>query len=343
MKVTIKDLAEKAGVSKTSVSFAFNNPGRISKETYDRIMAIAQEIGYSPDPVARILATKQTQTIGLLFPQSITEVLQNPYITEVVRGVGAFCDKVGQTLTILSPLKGIINHTIQNAAVDGMIILGVDKDSDVHQAFKKRHMPYVTIDADSKAEYVNVGINDEMMSEKLMDILLENNHKKICFCALKPNAVDISNNDHSTTIDARRNGIHNSIQKHKLSVNDQKDFCFVEIEASFVKSYELAKIQLSKGNRPTAVYCMGDIQAFGFYKAAKELGLEIPNDLSIVSFDDLPITEILYPSITAVHQPGYEKGYAAAELLMKEIAGEQCISLILQAEIKQGNSVGPAK
>ena len=97
MKVTIKDLAEKAGVSKTSVSFAFNNPARISKETYNKIMAIAQEIGYSPDPVARILATKQTQTIGLLFPQSITEVLQNTYISEVVRGVGSICDKEGRT------------------------------------------------------------------------------------------------------------------------------------------------------------------------------------------------------------------------------------------------------
>ena len=134
MKVTIKELAEKAGVSKTAVSFAFNNPKRISSETYERIMKIAKEIGYSPDPVARILATHQTQTIGLLFPQSITEVLQNPYIAELARGVGSVCDKEGLALTLLSPLKGIVNNTIQNAAVDGMIILGVDKNSTVHDS-----------------------------------------------------------------------------------------------------------------------------------------------------------------------------------------------------------------
>ena len=72
MKVTIKELAEKAGVSKTAVSFAFNNPKRISEETYKRIMKIAKEIGYTPDPLARILATKQTGTIGVLFPQSVS-------------------------------------------------------------------------------------------------------------------------------------------------------------------------------------------------------------------------------------------------------------------------------
>ena len=93
MKVTIKELAEKAGVSKTAVSFAFNNPKRISEETYNRIMKIAKEIGYSPDPLARILATKQTGTIGVLFPQSVSEVLQNPYISDLIRGIGIVCDR----------------------------------------------------------------------------------------------------------------------------------------------------------------------------------------------------------------------------------------------------------
>ena len=279
----------------------------------------------------------------MLFPQSITEVLQNPYISEVVRGVGAICDKEGRTLTILSPLKGIINHTIQNAAVDGMIILGVDKNSDVHETFKKRHMPYVTIDAEHNSNYINVGIDDEMMAEKLMDVLLDNNHKRICFCALRPISLDLAEPDHSTTIEARRRGIKKSIEKHNLDAKTQSSFSFVEIEASFAQSYELAKIELNKVNKPTAVFCMGDIQALGFYKAAKELGIEIPKDLSIVSFDDLPITEIVYPGLTAVHQPGFEKGVAAAETLIKKIAGEECKSINLPAEIIYRNSVSLIK
>ena len=339
MKVTIKELAEKAGVSKTAVSFAFNNPKRISAETYERIMKIAKEIGYSPDPVARILATHQTQTIGLLFPQSITEVLQNPYIAELVRGVGAVCDRAGLALTLLSPFKGIVNHTIQNAAVDGMIILGVDKNSTVHEAFKLRNMPYIAIDATVTEEYTNVGVDDKKLAEELMDLLLDNGHTRISFCALKPIAVDITDEIHSTTTDARRDGIEASIKKHKLSAETTKKFKFLESDTSFLKSYEIAKMHLMEQDRPTAVFCMGDIQALGFYRAAEELGLKVPEDLSIVSFDDLPISSIIKPGLTTAHQPGFEKGMIAAELLVRKMNGDSCSSVILPAYVEKRGSV----
>lgn len=342
MKVTIKELAEKAGVSKTAVSFAFNNPKRISTETYERIMKIAKEIGYSPDPVARILATHQTQTIGLLFPQAITEVLQNPYISELIRGVGAVCDREEFALTLLSPQKGIVNHTIQNAAVDGMIILGVDKNSSVHEAFRLRNMPYVAIDAAATKEYTNVGIDDRKLAEELMDILLDNGHTRISFCSLKPISVDLVEETHSTTADARRNGITASIRKHNLSEAVTKEFRFLESETSFSKSYEIAKMHLMEKECPTAVFCMGDVQALGFYRAAEELGIKIPEDLSIVSFDDLPVSAIIKPELTTVHQPGFEKGFAAAELLVKKLNGESCGSVMLPAYIEKRASVSKA-
>lgn len=343
MKVTIKDLAEKAGVSKTAVSFAFNNPKRISEETYKRIMKIAKEIGYSPDPVARILATKQTGTIGVLFPQAVSEVFQNPYIADLIRGIGTVCDREGLALTLLSPMKGILNNTIQNAAVDGMIIIGVDKDSSVHSAFKMRNMPYVAIDAKCNADYINVGIDDRTMAESLMDVLLDNGHKNILFCALKPIAMDLAEPDQSTTIDERQKGIQDSIRKHNLPDNTIDSYTFIESETSFESSYKIAKQVLQKEDRPTAIYCMGDIQAFGFYKAATELGINIPEDLSVVSFDDLPLTGILYPELTAIHQPSYEKGVAATEILVKRIAGEDCKSVRLNATLVKRNSVAQAK
>ena len=343
MKVTIKELAEKAGVSKTAVSFAFNNPKRISEETYKRIMKIAKEIGYTPDPLARILATKQTGTIGVLFPQSVSEVLQNPYIADLIRGIGTVCDREGLALTLMSPMKGILNNTIQKAAVDGMIIIGVDKDNSVHSAFKMRNMPYVAIDAKSNSGYINVGIDDRAMAETLMDMLLDNGHSKILFCALKPIASDLAEPDLSTTIEERQKGIQDSIAKHNVPESVTDSYIYVESETSFETSYRLAKQTLQLDNRPTAIYCMGDIQAFGFYKAAEELGLKIPDDLSVVSFDDLSVTGILYPELTAVHQPGYDKGVAATELLIKQIAGEECQSVRLDAKVIKRKSVAKAK
>ena len=117
----------------------------------------------------------------------------------------------------------------------------------------------------------------------------------------------------------------------------------MESETSFETSYRLAKQTLQLDNRPTAIYCMGDIQALGFYKAADELGLKIPEDLSVVSFDDLAITGILCPELTAVHQPGYDKGVAATELLIKQIAGKECQSVRLDAKVIKRKSVAKAK
>ncbi len=344
MKVTIKELAERAGVSKTAVSFAFNNPSRISKETYNRIMTIANEIGYFPDPVARILATKTTQTVGILFPQPVAEILTNPYIAEIVRGAGAVCDKEGFSLALLSPVKGIINHTIQNAAVDGMIILGVDKNSDVHSTFKQRNMPYVTIDAGETDGFVNVGVDDGVLAEKLMDILLDNGHRHITVCPLNPIAVelseDTSNLEHTTTSDVRRRGIARSIEKHGLKENDSVFLEFTTIGTNSEECYERAKVFFQENTESTAVFCMADVQALGFYKASRDLDLVIPDSLSIVSFDDLPMMDVVSPGVTTAHQSAYDKGCTAAKLLFSQIAGEKPESVLLDSFIVERGSVG---
>lgn len=343
MKVTIKELAEKAGVSKTAVSFAFNNPKRISEETYNRIMEIAKEVGYSPDPVARILATKQTGTIGILFPQAVSEVLQNPYIAELIRGIGSVCDSEGLSLTLFSPVKGILESTIQRAAVDGMIVLGIDENNSVHQALKQRGMPYVVIDAKSTGDFVNVGIDDKQMAEKLMDALLDEKHENILVCGLKPFAKEFSASLGSTTFEERHQGILASLKKHNVSEEKIKTYNFPDSETSFEGSYQIAKKVLQEENRPTAIYCMGDIQAFGFYKAAAELKIAIPDELSVVSFDDLEMSRILYPELTSVHQPGYKKGIVAAEQLVKLINGKDCHSVIMESSIIYRKSVSVAK
>lgn len=306
-------------------------------------MEIAKDIGYSPDPVARFLATKQTGTIGVLFPQTVSEVLENPYIADLLRGIGAVCDKKGLSITLLSPLKGIFDNTIKNAAVDGIVVFGVDNDKNLQSAFKTRKMPYVSIDAKFNAGYVNVGIDDRKMAESLMDVLLDNGHTKILFCKLKPIAHDLAEQNQSTTIEERRKGIQQSIKKHNLPLSVMDSYTFIEVETSYEDSYQKAKEVLSSPKRPTAVFCMGDIQAFGFYKAAAEMGILIPEDLSLVSFDDLPLSRILYPEITAIHQPGYEKGVVATELLLKKIAGEECDSVKIQSTLIKGNSVSKVK
>lgn len=331
----------RAGVSKTTVSFAFNDPQRISSETYERIMTIARDIGYSPDPVARILSNKKTNNIGIVLPQTISVLFQNPYHGELLRGVGSVCDQEGFAVSVLSPFKGLVTQTILNAAVDGILIMGISKDSDVHATFKQRTMPYVTIDAIDTGNFVNVGIRDEELAEQLMDILLDNNHRRICFCLLQSISPDLQKADTSATREARLHGIYSSAKKHSLTDSELKQFDFINTPATLADSYNIALSVLKKNDRPTAVFCMADIQAYGFYRAARELSISIPDDLSIVSFDDIPITETLTPGLTCVHQSAFEKGRTATKLLFKLIAGRPCETVYLDACIEYRESVGP--
>lgn len=336
-KITIKDLAEKAGVSKTAVSFAFNSPERISTETYERIMAIAQQEGYSPDPVARTLAKRQTRALAILFPQAISSVFQNPYITEILRGFGDVCEKEGFTVTLMSPVKGIVSHAILNAAVDGIVFLGVNSESDIHEVCRQRNMPYVTIDAGFSTDYINVGIDDESYAKKLAEILLKKGHRKICVCSLPSVSKSLTNVVFSNTMEARKKGIYDAV--NECCAEPLETLQFIEVEPAYIQAYETAMQVLCSANPPTAIYCMADIQAYGFYRAAKELGLSIPEDFSVVTFDNLPHTDILLPRPLSVNQPGFEKGKIAAEILVDLLKGKSRKSVILPTNIYESDSV----
>lgn len=338
-KPTIKQLAERAGVSKTAVSFAFNSPERISSETYHRIMDIAQEMGYSPDPVARILAKRKTQSLALLLPQSIPDIFQNPYITEILRGFGEVCDKKGFSVLVLSPLKGIISHAVLNAAVDGMAILGVTETSDVHSVCRQRNMPYVTIDAGIGENYINIGIDDEKSACSLASVLLKNGHRRICICSLMSVSHELLNEGTSQTMNARYRGIKKAVAD--VCPRENVDIYVISAATSFYESYMVAKKELSKQNRPTAIFCMAGIQTYGFYRAARELNLRIPDDLSIVTFDNLPYNELLSPVPTAVNQPGFEKGQQAAEILIDLLEGQSRSSVVIDVEVISTGSVAP--
>lgn len=339
MSVTIKDIANKAGVSKTTVSFAFNNPSRISAETYEKIMSIAKAEGYSPDPVARIFSMRKTQTIAFILPQSLSVFLLNPYLADTLRGIGSVCDKEGYGISMLPPFKGIITQTISNAAVDGMILMGISDDNNIHDTLKSRGTPYVTIDAPFRNNYVNVGIDDKRAAKEMMDYLLENGHRRICICSLLPISSDWEQPQASGSLQLRMQGITESIEKHNIKTYERSLITYLNMKPSQIDAYQEGIKLFTSENRPTAIFCMADIQAYGFYQAANELKLSIPDDISIVSFDDLDLSKSLTPGLTSIHQTGFDKGVKATELLFKLMNEESCSSALLDCNIEVRNSV----
>lgn len=336
---TIKELAEQAGVSKTAVSFAFNSPERISKETYARIMAIAKELGYVPDPVARGLARRKTQCIGILLPQSIASVFQNPYITELLRGVGEVCEKEKFSILVLSPLEGIFTHAVYNAVVDGVIILGAASASAVQQVCRQRGLAYVTVDAGFSGDCINIGIDEEEASYQLARILLDAGHRRLCVCTLQPLSETLETSGSSETIRHRRQGIQRALDECGAGGEVQ----YLEVGAACESALAAARSILSQDQRPTGIFCMADVHAYGFYGAARELGLAIPRELSVVTFDNLPQSQLLHPRPTAVDQPGFQKGWLAATELFKLLEADEAQSVVMDFQIlKTGSVASPA-
>ena len=140
-RVTIQDIARKSGYSKTSVSFAFNSPERISKEAVEKILRTAKELDYIPDPMARNFSLGRHMSIGFLLPQIFQESLQNPYMISVVRAIGSICESRGYTLTLVPPLHSSVTEAIKNATVDGIITMGLRIDKSIREVL--RSMLYV--------------------------------------------------------------------------------------------------------------------------------------------------------------------------------------------------------
>jgi DNA-binding LacI/PurR family transcriptional regulator len=329
MRPTIKDIAERAGVSKTTVSFALNDPSRISVETYKRVMAIVTELDYVPNPVARTLTTKRLGALGLLLPQPITEALRNPYVVEIIRGIGELCAERELSLTMLPPLRGRVIEAARRAFVDGLITIGVGPDHEVVELLNKRRIPFVTIDGVDTEATVNVGVDDEGAAYTLMRHLLGLGHRRISVLALMPETIKLPEERFSLVRDRRIAGFARALAEVGLSL-DSPGIGVVPSESSVeggdaAVSAILASARATDGTlnagAPTAIVAMADAVAIGAYEACRALGLSIPADMSVAGFDDIPMAASAMPPLTTVRQPGREKGEVAAALVVLLLEG----------------------
>ncbi len=340
MRPTITDIASRAGVSKTTVSFALNDPSRISAETYARIMAIVNELGYVPDPVARTLTTKRLGALGLLLPQPIDEALRNPYLCEVIRGIGEVCEEHELSLTMLPPIKGKIIEAARRAFVDGIITIGVGPDHEVVGILHRRHVPFVTIDGAEVEATVNVGIDDAEAACELMTHILKLGHRRIAILALRPETLSLPERSYSPASDRRLSGFARALGDEGLRI-DSPEVETMSVECSLEGGALAASDLLSRGARaPTAILAMADAVALGVYEACRRFGLAIPADFSVVGFDDIPEAQRALPALTTVHQPGRDKGAAAGALVVSLLAGGSAAHLRLPTSLVVRSSSG---
>ena len=199
-RVTIADVASAAGVSKTAVSFAFNNPERLGQATLERVLGVAQDLGYAPHPAARALSMRRSGTIGVLIPQRLSTVFANPFLGELIQGLGELCEEHDLTLLLVPPLDGSLEGAIRQASVDGFISLGLSPDDRALGVLDRIGIPTVLIDSEGSPAHPAVNVDDQGGAEAAARHLLELGHRQLAIIVVPPARTQT----HSTPTAARR-------------------------------------------------------------------------------------------------------------------------------------------
>jgi alanine racemase len=313
-RVTIADVATAAGVSKTAVSFAFNNPERLGPATLERVLGVAQDLGYTPHPAARALSMRRSGTIGLLIPQRLSTVFANPFVSELIQGLGEQCEEHDLTLLLVPPLDGSLESAIRQASVDGFISLGLSPDDRAIEALDRSGSPTVLIDSESSDSHPAVNVDDAGGAEAAARHVLQLGHRRLAILVLPPARAQVQN----TPTAARRLAGYQLAIKEAGAPDPHVVVAGISVAAG-ARAFEA----LPKGSRrPTAVLAMSDMAAIGVMSAAQAAGLRVPEKLSVVGFDDVPASAWTNPPLTTVHQPIVEKGRLAARLLIQRMKGQ---------------------
>jgi DNA-binding LacI/PurR family transcriptional regulator len=325
-KVRIEAVAQKAGVSPTAVSFAFNNPHRLNAQTVVRILDAARDLGYSPNPHARALLAKSIGVIGILTPQSLPSIFANPFFAAFHEGVGSVCDQHNLSLLTISSVSGSLAQASANAPVDGLIVVGLDEPHPEIEVLHRRKMPFVIVDGNATVA-PSVNVDDEGGAYAAAAFLLERGHREIA-CLTFERDYSATHHDKVYGVGQRRlEGYKHAFHDHEVPWQDK---LLTPTVASIAAGEEAFHRLWGQRNRPTAVLAVADIIAIGILQAAVASGVRVPDDLAIIGFDDIPHAAWTTPPLTTVYQPIMDKGEIATQQLLSLIAGEIPAELNIQ-------------
>jgi LacI family transcriptional regulator len=331
------DVARLAGVSRATVSYVMNDQGDsrvpISEETRQRVLNAIEELNYQVDARAQSLRSGDTKTIGVLLP-----IYENPFFWQMLRGISSEADVAGYSLLLahssLTPEQEVRSvKELAEQRVDGMVMLMGFKQlpESVMDQLRNSDCPTVEITGtDSEFDHVRQGYGDG--TESLMSHLFELGHTRIGFV-------------YGVTIAAqgfdRLDSYRRSIEEAGLPYDESLVYqCGESMEDGYQATIDL----LEQPNRPTALLAINDLLAMAAVRAAVDLGLRVPDDVSIASFDDIPFTSFTVPRLTTVAGNPEQNGREAVQLLLKRLKEpDRPVEVIISRwELHIRESTGPA-
>lgn len=308
---TIADVAKRAGVSKMTVSRVINNSGYISQDTRSRVEEAIAELGYIPNALARSLRFKQTQTIALI----VTDIT-NPFFTTIARGVEDTASELGFSVIFCNTDESPEEEqeyirVLMQKQIDGLLLVPARSRRDSVALLQDKTIPLVLLDRQLPGQSIDsVRCDSELGAYRLVRHLLDLGHRRI---AMLSGPADV------TTAADRVAGWQRALREAGLDAPAG----LLEYGTYSVESgYAMARRALEASPRPTAFFTANNFIAVGAVRALVERGLRVPEDVSFVTFDDLPPTMVIDPFFTSAMQPAYEMGRQATLLLLDRLEGK---------------------
>lgn len=340
---TLASLAAELGVSRTTVSNAYNRPDQLSEPLRARVLETARRLGYpGPDPVARSLRTRRAGAVGLLLTETLSYAFRDPAATGFLEGLALACERAGHGLLLVPASPG---HTdvsaVHRAAVDGFVVYSVREDDPHFLAVLQRPVPTVVCDQPTGVRNVDrVGVDDHAAMLGLARHVTGLGHRRVGVVCMR-----LTEHRHDGPADpARQRGAAYPVQRARLDgVRDGLaeagvDWSGVPVVERFDHTVEAgdaaAAALLATHPDLTAIVCTSDILALGVLRHAGERGLSVPDDLTVTGFDGVPEAE--RAGLTTVRQPLRDKGRTAGELLLERGERNRPRRVVLPTELLVG-------
>lgn len=334
MAVTIKDVAKKANVSPSTVSRVISDSPRISEQTKRKVRRVMDELGYHLNYNARVLAQQKTRTIGIVMKKSSSDSLHDPFFPEVLRAISAYCNKANYNITLTTgeteeEIFEDVVKMVRGKRVDGMIVTYSKKNDRVISYLRESHLPFVLVGSPHEAQENIIYVDNDNMkaAENATDYLIDLGHERIGFIG--------GDLDYEVSV-SRLKGYEDALMKHNLPIH-------ADLIVNPKTPYDTDQIVLDfmeLSSPPTALVVTDDLVALKVLQVCRKEGIDIPNELSIISFNNTMIADVSSPPLTSVDTQVFQLGNEAAKCLLEEIdePSEYKKSIIIPTVIKKRES-----
>ena len=336
-QVTSRDVAERAGVSRTTVSFVLNEVEgvRISEETRQRVLAAAKELGYVPDATAQALVSRRTRIIGLVFSRSYHHLASDAFLLQIVDGLLDVVRQHGIRLLLDSAehldQKDSYLSLARAKRIDG-IILSIPRSNDPElHALAEEGFPVVLIGRMPTERICSVDVDNRSASRVAVEHLLSQGHKRVGCITNAPTSFIAA----ADRLRGYQDALADAGLPYDKSLVRYGDY-------GPQSGYEAMNSLLQEPNLPTAVFVASDVVAFGAMTAIHDHKLNIPDDIAVIGFDDVPLSRFINPPLTTIRLPAKNLGRRAGELLFDLILHqvEPGRQVTLDTELVVRNSTG---